>query len=121
MLSKLLLPAVLENYSPRSDKSFTLRFSTQQLTPEQKVIIDKLHQSFVYLMIKESEIDNAEQKMMDSLQVEVGDLKKTPGQRLRAVLFLLWKQDKKGFSTADEFYKSEMEKIILHYRGKLED
>lgn len=121
MLCKIILPAVLENYSPRADKSFTLRFSTQQLTPEQKVIIDKLHQSFVYLLIKESEIDNAEQKMMDSLQVEVGDSKKTPGQRLRAVFFLLWKQDPEGFNTADEYYKAKMESVILFYRGKLKD
>jgi len=121
MISKLLIPAVLERYSPRVDKSFTLTFSTQILTPEQKVIVDKLHQQFVYLLIKESEIDNAEQKMMDSLQVEVGDSKKTPGQRMRGVLYLLFKQDPKGFATADEFYKAEMEKIILHYRGKLED
>ena len=121
MISKLLIPAVLENYNPRADKTFTIRFSTQQLTTEQKLIIDKLHQQFVFLMIKESEIDNAEQKLMDSLQVELGDNKKTPGQRLRAVLFLNWKQDPQGFSTADEHYKHEMEKIITHYKGKLKD
>jgi hypothetical protein len=121
MISKLLIPAVLENYTPRADKSFSLRFSTQLLTTEQKLIIDKLHQSFVYLMIKESEIDNAEQKQMDSLQVEIGDQKKTPGQRLRAVMYLLWKQDSEGFATADEYYKNKMENIILFYRGKLKD
>lgn len=121
MISKLLIPAVLESYLPLKDKSFSLRFSTQILTPEQKVIVDRLHQSFVYLMIKESEIDNAEQKQMDSLQVEVGDTKKTPGQRLRAIFYLLWKQDPEGFNTADEYYKAKMESVILFYRGKLKD
>jgi len=46
---------------------------------------------------------------------------KTPSQRLRAVLFLLWEQDKKGFISAEAYYDDLMERIINHYKTKLDD
>ena len=45
---------------------------------------------------------------------------KTPSQRLRAVLAVLWKQSPDGFKSCDEHYKYYMEKYINHIKGKLE-
>lgn len=43
---------------------------------------------------------------------------KTPAQRLRAVLYLLWKQHNEGFKTDTEHYNYYMEKMIEHVKSK---
>ena len=45
---------------------------------------------------------------------------KTPSERLRAVLYVLWEQQKPLVITFDAFYRAEMDRIITHYKGKLE-
>lgn len=44
---------------------------------------------------------------------------KTPGQRLRSVLYLSWKQNNQGFSNPDDHYKFMMEKLIDYYKERL--
>ena len=44
--------------------------------------------------------------------------KKTKSQQLRAVIFRLWEQDKKGMEF-DAYYDAAMDKLIDHYKGKL--
>ena len=46
--------------------------------------------------------------------------KKSQSTRLRAVFFRLWQQNSEGFEDADEYYKDKMEKLIDHYKGKLD-
>ncbi|MCK9598062.1 MAG: hypothetical protein M0R37_12035 [Bacteroidales bacterium] len=45
--------------------------------------------------------------------------KKTPSQRLHAVLFLLWKERGEPTKTFDEYYRSTMEQLIEAYKAKL--
>jgi len=51
--------------------------------------------------------------------VEEGE--KTPSQRLRSVLAVMWKQSPEGFKTCDEHYKYYIEKFINHIKDKLND
>ena len=43
---------------------------------------------------------------------------KSPSQRLRAVLFLLWEQQG-SWGDFDTWYKAKIEEIIEHFKGKL--
>jgi hypothetical protein len=44
---------------------------------------------------------------------------KTPSQRMRSVIFLLWSKDKNGHETFEGFYDWYMEKIIEKIKTKL--
>ena len=46
--------------------------------------------------------------------------KKSPSTRLRAVFYRLWQQNSENYSEADEYYKDKMEKLIEHYKEKLD-
>jgi len=50
----------------------------------------------------------------------IEDNSKTPGQRLRGVLYKNWEQNKEGYDTFADYYRSKMEVIITHYKGKLD-
>jgi hypothetical protein len=44
---------------------------------------------------------------------------KTPSERLRAVLFVMWNEDHGGYETSDAHYAAHMEKFIDFVKGKL--
>jgi hypothetical protein len=44
---------------------------------------------------------------------------KTPGQRLRAVMYRLWEQDAEGYKDSESYYIANMEQIITTYKGNL--
>ena len=57
---------------------------------------------------------------LEALEADaIEDHRKTQSQRLRAVLFLNWKYDSKGYKTFAMYYDSEMERIIEHFKKKL--
>jgi len=47
--------------------------------------------------------------------------KKSNGQRLRNVLYKLYEQDKEGFLTFTKYYDHQMERLINHFKNKLND
>jgi hypothetical protein len=59
------------------------------------------------------------QDVLDLPPVKADPGKKTPSQRLRAVLYRVWQQDGKGFADFEAFYQAQMDKLIEFYKGKL--
>jgi hypothetical protein len=45
---------------------------------------------------------------------------KSPSQRLRAALFVMWKQHPEGFATDEDHYKYYLNKFIEHVKSKLD-
>ncbi len=54
----------------------------------------------------------------DDVPLDEGE-SKTPSQRLRAVLFVYWKEVKGGKGDFNAWYRGIMEKLIEQYKGKL--
>lgn len=86
--------------------------SSTETTDENFLDFLKLRKTLVDVFIKPTEDEITK-------LVEIGGIKKkTSSQRLRSALYLLWVQD--GWPGDKEmYYKSEMEKIISHYKNKL--
>jgi hypothetical protein len=121
--NKILFPAILSGYNPKVDGSFTIRFSTNVLRSDEKQIIDAMFQKVCVVMVKSEGINDVkfesdEIEAFDSVDMDLVDNKKTPSQRLRDVLYRLWEQEGKE-SEWKEFYKTKIEILINHYKGKL--
>jgi hypothetical protein len=54
------------------------------------------------------------------MKVEFDDTGKPLSQRLRAVLYRCWEQKPEGYKIFNDFYIAQMEKLITHYKNKLE-
>jgi len=118
---KILIPAILDNYSPRKDNTFSVKFLTQELSNEQLLNINSARDKFGILYFKaESDITNEELEKLDEVDIDITDKSKTPSKRIRSVLFRNWQQDNKGFTEFKNFYIFETERIIEHYKSKLE-
>ena len=118
MSNKIMLPAILSSYRPRTDGSWSVTLSTNILRADEKVIIDRMHQQLCCVLIKDSDILNDELEAFDSIEMDLIDAKITPSQRFRNILFRLWEQENKQ-GEFKEFYKIKMDQLCEHFKGKL--
>jgi hypothetical protein len=116
----ILIPAILSRYGSRADNSFSVSFVTNELSSEQILSMNKLKSKYGFLMFKDSEVEKADTEIMNGLDADLSDPSKTPSKRLRSVLYLNHQQDSKGHTDFKDYYKSEMERIIDHYKKKLD-
>lgn len=115
-----LIGGILDRIQSRKDKTWALTFGTQELTPEQAGELAKLSQEYCFIAIKRNDFRPKELEIITSTQSEFDFAEKPAGQRLRAVLYRLWEQDKKGYEDFNLFYKFHMERIIEHLKNKLQ-
>jgi len=116
----ILTAAQIIGYNRKRDKSVSLRFETQEKSSNEIALIDSILDTFGYLYFKPEEtLTKEEISELDNLDTELYDNPKTQSQRLRNVLFKYHEQIETDISFKD-FYKLETEKIISHYKKKLE-
>ena len=100
--------------SSRADHSVKFYVVTPELRASEAGALMQWHGRACSVTVKPHDGSEA-----DVIKVDTERERKSAAQRLRAVLFVLWKQRGRE-GTVDVFYEREMEKIIDHYKGKLE-
>lgn len=113
-MKALTCPVILTSASTRADGSLGLRFATPELKPEDKTVMFELLNLNMTMRL-----DHPDAVVVDLHEVKSEFEQKTPGQRLRAVLFVWWKQSQEP-GEFETFYKHQMEKIIDHIKTKLQ-
>jgi hypothetical protein len=107
------LPAILVGFSSHADGGAGIRFTTNELMGEDYVNLAGHKGKFGWLIFNENEVQDEDIPKMEAEET------KTPSQRLRAVLFVLWKQEgSKG--NFEDYYRSRMEKLIDVLKNKLD-
>ena len=115
-MDKFVLPAQLTGIVRKVDRSLSLRFITgREVDTNEFVVIDTFFQREGWLLFKENSID--------ATHVPIGDASlegKKPSARLRGVLYRYW-EAKGSPLDFESWYRSEMERIIIHYKGKIDE
>lgn len=89
---------------------------TPEMSPTERVALMELHGLNVKLLIQPMD-----DKTPDELvQVKGTFDEKSPSQRLRAILFLLWKQENQAIDFL-VYYQTKVNGIIEHLKLKLKD
>jgi hypothetical protein len=103
----------LTSFSSRADRSLGFRGITPELSNEEKVALMNLQNVLLDIIISPKDTPDA-----DILEVKKEMIHKSPAQRMRSVIFLIWKQtdEKESF---DVFYAAMMEKILDWLKAKL--
>lgn len=108
-------PAILSRIGFTKDGGLSLGFQTNELSAQEKITAAEYHGRFGYLLFKENQFADTEIPEEDAPT----DEEKTPSQRLRAALFVLWTQrGSKGEFT--EFYRTHMERAIARVKQLLD-
>ena len=114
------LPASLESYRSNLNQTIKLTFETSEITPE---VMANIHHSLYkvgFLAFAPDPFATQELHEIDSLKVEFTDTGKPPSQRLRAVLYRLWEQKPEKYDVFNDYYQAHMEKLINHFKNKLD-
>ena len=106
MSERIQVPAIFTGFSSRADGGARLSFATQELSESDFGILKRLHQSFGYVLFAPNEFKEEEVPAQDA-----SDETKSPSQRLRAVLFILWKQ-RGGKGEFESYYRVMMDQFI---------
>jgi hypothetical protein len=107
-------PAILTRIAYLKDGGVSLGFATNELTDEEKVIASRYYQKFGFLLFKENQF-----KQEEIPDGDASDESKSPSQRLRATLFILWKQ-KGSKGDFEIFYRAQMENAINRVKKLLD-
>ena len=112
---KLILPAIINPPRIRKDGSASISFDTRELNSEEIFSIMQLRNAEGWLCFAPNENELVVPE--DKAEVEG----KTPSERLRAVLYIWYKQETeagKYVGIFENFKNERMEKIIQHVKSK---
>ena len=114
----MIRQVILDRSNRKKDKSVSLTFITslEQSTEDFMEIDGLTNQHGIIYFKSEGHLTAEERRLIDKSEIEVEG--KTKSQRLRNVLFKVWEQG--SDNTFEVFYAEEMEKIISHYKTKLD-
>ena len=116
----LQIPSLISKVTTMSDRSLRLQVDTQELSPETSADVFSCYNqygSFVFVR-GEDGIPEDQIKIPEYQPVEKTD--KSPSQRLRNVLYVMWEQ-KNLKDPFDDYYRKQMEIIINHFKSKLDE
>jgi hypothetical protein len=113
----ILLACVIDKITTLKDKSVKITIDTQELSPQNAGEIFTLMNTLATVYISPSEITSREMAQVDAIEPEMPG--KSPSQRMRNVLFILWKQDGEGFREFDMYYLKKMEDIINEMKNNI--
>ena len=112
--------AQLIKHESLRDKSIKLIFETGEIAPDKMANIHFALNKAGWLVYAPDPFTTEQMNELDNLKVEYTDVGKPPSQRLRSVLFLLWKQEPEGYKTSVDHYSAKMEQLIEHFKNKLD-
>lgn len=113
---KLQLPSVITSITAKVDGSLGLRLSTPELSVDEKATVMGIQNKQLNVVIETvDEPDNDVYKIERELD------SKTPSQRMRASLFVLWdKKHRATWKDFESFYSHQMEKMIDSIKSHIE-
>lgn len=109
------IPAQVVGMNPRADRSWRIAFETNELTGEDVKLLADSFQSQGWLAFR----PNDEVQVADIPEGYADPGVKSPSQRLRAKIFILWKQ-KGGKGDFESYYRTSIESLITIIDDKLE-
>ncbi len=113
----ILLSCIIDKITTLKDKSVKITLDTQELSAGKAGELFTLRDTLATVYISPSEITDREMKQVDIIEPEMPG--KTPSQRMRDVLFILWKQNNEGYREFDGYYKYQMEKMTSELKNNI--
>lgn len=112
-LKAIVLEAQLTRFTTRADRSLSFSGVTPELETAEKVALMEMQGLNVRLLVEPMDFDvSAKVEVKNKLET------KSPSQRLRDVLFVLWKQSGEQ-GAFESFYRDGMHNFIESVKSKL--
>ncbi len=120
MNNLFIIPGQLVTFQSLKDRTLKLIFETGEPTPEQMAGVMYSLQKAGFIAFNPDPFKEKEKEFLKDLKSDYDDTGKSKAQRLRAVLYRCWEQKSEGYEVFDDYYNHYLEKIIIHYKNKLD-
>ena len=117
----LIIPAQLKTNGALDDGGLRVTFLTNILSPDERAEIGRLLGEYGYLAFKQEDFTKGQVSVIDEMGGNIKLDAKSPSQRIKQMLWLLWKKDNCGFDNFDRFYEWRMNKYINQISKELDD
>lgn len=114
----IIIPSIIERIATRKDNTLVISIATNEISPNKVGLLMTLHNKMGYVAINEEKFTGAQEKAISELKTDIAT-GKTPAQRMRSTLYVLFTQDNCGFTDFDQFYSNRMELMITQIKDKL--
>jgi len=116
-MQQVQFPAQLNKIETRTDGSIKVVLETQELNGDDMAALFGYRNLLGYITFTPNKVDHVEVPENATAQ----DMGKSPSQRMRDTLYVLWQQSgKEKFDTFEQFYTVNMERIINQIKDRLE-
>jgi len=102
--------------STRADRTLSVQLNSQELPPDHMAKIFELRDKHCVSVICPYD---EEPEPIDLADFEIPE-GKSPSKRMRAVIYRIWEQDKRGYKDFQLFYLNRMEQLISMLKDKLD-
>ncbi len=117
MMNGTLIQCEVGSVRSLVDGSVSIQLVTPEISGSKAGELFDLRKKIAFCYISPKQIDSNEIKMVSSLDPELKG--KTPGQRLRAALYVAWQQDSEGYKDSESYYAAKMETFINGVKAEL--
>jgi hypothetical protein len=119
-VTKIILGAILEGISTRSDGTFKVVIGTQEIDKSKVADLFSLVNKYSKILVTDNNvIGDLDEGLVEGLKVAAKKGTKSRSQRLRNVIYRLWEQQ--GHGEFEPFYDNQMEQLIDGYKEQLND
>ena len=121
-MSKLITFNVeVETIQSRKDNTLKIVLGTQELSEGGKLFPLQNKLCTIGIVANEA-LSQEDIEALQASKIKLDDVpnSKSPSQRMRNVLFILWQQNSGGYDDFNLFYLNRMDKIIDQIKSKLE-
>jgi hypothetical protein len=110
----MTIPCAIESVATRRDKTIKISIGTQELSPEQMTELMNHWMGGVGVMaFKGEQFNYNDEQLLEAMKIDAAEMgSKTPSQRLRAALYVLFEANKDGPSDFNSYYSAMMERFI---------
>lgn len=110
----LLIPCAIESVATRRDKTLKVVIGTQELSPSKAAELFNQWTAGVGVMAFKGETFNYnDEELLKSIKIDAEEMgSKTPSQRLRSCLYVLFERNPEGYNDFNSYYSSMMDKFI---------
>lgn len=130
MKNSVVFEGGIDKVSTLADGSLRVYLGTPELTSETMVNLFGMIKKPGYVLISTSTINQDQVDAVEKATTNVEFSEKTPSQRMRGVMYKLWEKTQPKTMNGDTgqmeyvdfdlFYKRQMNKIIDHFKTKLD-
>ena len=114
---KISLASNISKVTTMSDHTVRLQVDCQEAPAEVMAELFALKSKLGWFTFSEKVISEIDTRDFPEIKVEKWE--KTPSQRLRATLYILWEQTKPDV-TFEQYYREQVEKVISYLKEKLD-